>query len=422
MSIWSKSLEAKLPQLIRKGRLRVILPDGRSIEAGPDAVSRVTVRLHSQAWLRRVLVDPALQLGEAYMFGGLTVEEGDMYDFLDLIWKNLDDYSAARWSFGERVMIAGRHMLRRMKQWNDDRKARSNIHHHYDIGNALYRLFLDEDMQYSCAYFPDPAISLDAAQQLKREHITRKLCLEEDQSVLDIGCGWGGLALHIASETGARVEGVTLAEEQLQLARERAASAGLQKQVDFRLEDYRHLNEPYDRVVSVGMLEHVGSPQFRTYFEQVARLMKKAGVALIHTIGRPHGPGDTNPWIAKRIFPGGYIPALSELMPEIERAGLTVTDIEILRLHYAETLKAWRERFMENAKRAEVMYDRNFVRMWEFYLACSEVSFRYGEHVVFQIQLAHNQQAVPLTRDYLYDENTPGAETQANADTVSRSA
>ena len=403
MGIWTASLKAKLPDLIKRGRLRVVLPDGDAFETGPDETPHLTVRVHEPRWMRRILTDPAMQLGEAWMAGGLTVEDGDIYDLLDLIWLNLSQRpTSTSWTLGGRILNGMRLALRRARQLNDARKARRNISRHYDIGNDLYRLFLDTDMQYSCAYFPEPDISLDEAQRLKREHIARKLCLQPGQSVLDIGCGWGGLALHMAQQAGVSVEGITLSEQQIAIARQRAATTGLSGTVDFRLVDYRKLAEPYDRVVSVGMLEHVGLPQFETYFEQVAKLLKQDGVALIHTIGRPHGPGITNPWIARHIFPGGYIPALSELMPAIEKAGLTVLDVEILRLHYAETLKAWRARFLAHADRAREMYDETFVRMWDFYLAASEVSFRYGEHVVFQIQLGHSQTAAPLTRDYLY--------------------
>ena len=411
MGLWTASLKGKLPDLIKRGHIRVILPDGDIAEAGQGDTPQVTVRVHETRWLRRILTDPAMQFGEAYMAGGLTVEDGDIYDLLDLIWLNLAAQpKAAGWTLGGRILNGMRLALRRMRQLNDARKAKRNISRHYDIGNDLYRLFLDSDMQYSCAYFPHPDIGLDEAQRLKRDHIAHKLCLKPGQSVLDIGCGWGGLALHMATHEGVSVDGITLSQEQIAIARQRVQAAGLSNAVDFRLIDYRKLSQPYDRIVSVGMLEHVGLPQFETYFEQVAKLLKRDGVALIHTIGRPHGPGITNPWIARHIFPGGYIPALSELMPAIEKAGLTVLDVEILRLHYAETLKAWRDRFLAHADKAREMYDETFVRMWDFYLAASEVSFRYGEHVVFQIQLGHNQTAVPLTRDYLYADGTVAVE------------
>ena len=403
MGLGSEHLRKELNNLIGTGHLEVIMPDGQRMEFGQIGdTPHVVVCIASRAWLRRIMVDPSFQLGEAYMFQGLTVERGSIFDFLDLIWMNLARQPGKPITFSHWLRNSARTALRRLYQWNDNRKSRSNIAHHYDIGNELYRLFLDGDMQYSCAYFPDPDTPLDKAQKYKRKHIARKLCLEPGQRVLDIGCGWGGLALHMAREDGVKVDGVTLSEEQIATARERAANSPHDSDIDFRLTDYREVSETYDRVVSVGMLEHVGYPQFQTYFDRVAANLKDDGLALIHTIGRPHGPGANNPWIEKRIFPGGYIPALSELLPAIEKAGLTVLDVEILRLHYAETLKAWRERFMANAERAAEMHDETFVRMWEFYLACSEASFRHGEHVVFQIQLGHKQTAAPLTRDYLY--------------------
>ncbi|OJU13880.1 MAG: SAM-dependent methyltransferase, partial [Caulobacterales bacterium 68-7] len=279
-------------------------------------------------------------------------------------------------------------------------RSRRNVAAHYDLSLQLYRLFLDEDLQYSCAYFARPDMTLEEAQVEKKARLARKLLLKPGVTLLDIGCGWGGLGLTLA-EAGAQVVGVTLSTEQLATAQARAVERGLTDRAEFRLQDYRDVPETFDRVVSVGMLEHVGLPQMDEYFQTVARHLADDGVAVIHSIGRAHGPNTTQPWIARYIFPGGYIPALSEVLPAIERAGLWVTDIEILRLHYAETLKAWAERFAARRAEAAALYDERFCRMWEFYLAASEIAFRWGDHMNFQIQLAKRRDIVPLNRDYL---------------------
>lgn len=388
----------RLERAIRKGCIEVRFPDGKTARYGSYRVRPVRIAIASNAWLRRILLDPELQVGEAYMAGGLTIEFGDLYDLLDLFWVNFlaDGLPAAR------LPALFRKSARLIAQFNPQERSARNVAHHYDIGNDLYRLFLDEDMQYSCAYFPDAEVTLEQAQELKKEHIARKLCLRPGDRVLDIGCGWGGLALHLCRSEDVRVEGVTLSCEQYELARKRAADQGLGDQASFRIEDYRSLTDEYDRIVSVGMFEHVGVPHYQEYFRQIAARLSPDGVALVHTIGRAGRPGATNPWIARHIFPGGYIPALSEILPAIEQAGLTVLDIEVLRLHYAETLKAWRARFLARAAEAEALHDARFVRMWEFYLVCSELSFRHGVHNVFQLQLGKRQESVPLTRDYLY--------------------
>jgi cyclopropane-fatty-acyl-phospholipid synthase len=297
-----------------------------------------------------------------------------------------------------------RKAMRRFSQYNPASRSKAHVAHHYDLSSRLYDLFLDKDRQYSCAYFNDPGDTLEEAQIAKKRHIAAKLYLaEQDLSVLDIGCGWGGLALDIARDTGAKVKGVTLSEEQIAVARDRAKKAGLAERCRFDLIDYRLIEGQFDRVVSVGMFEHVGVPYYDAFFAKVRDLMKDDGVALLHTIGRSDGPGATNPWIAKYIFPGGYTPSLSEILPAIEKSGLMVADVEILRLHYAETLKEWRRRF--NANRAEIsrIYDERFCRMWEFYLAGSEMGFRREGLVNFQIQLVKRVETLPITRDYMYD-------------------
>jgi cyclopropane-fatty-acyl-phospholipid synthase len=294
-----------------------------------------------------------------------------------------------------------RYLSRRIRQFNPRPRARRNVAHHYDLDGQLYALFLDADRQYSCAYFETADQSLDDAQLAKKRHLAAKLLVSPERRVLDVGCGWGGLALYLGELCDARVTGITLSEHQLALARVRAAEKGLSDKVEFHLRDYRDVAGKFDRIVSVGMFEHVGVGFYDRFFQKCAALLDDDGVMLLHSIGRSEGPGITNPWIAKYIFPGGYIPALSEVLPAVERAGLLVTDIEILRLHYAETLKAWRERFLAHREQAERLYDQRFTRMWEFYLAASEMAFREQAMMVFQLQVTKRQGIVPMTRDYI---------------------
>ncbi len=296
--------------------------------------------------------------------------------------------------------MLSRRKTRIVRQANNPSKSKRNVSHHYDLPGALYELFLDKDRQYSCAYFEKGSETLDEAQLAKMRHIARKLCLKPGMRVLDIGCGWGGLSLHIAKENGAKVLGITLSDEQERYARARAANTGAD--VSFRLLDYRLLNETFDRIVSVGMFEHVGLPNYLTFFKKVNACLKNDGIALLHTIGRLSGPGFTNPFIAKYIFPGGYVPALSEIVPAIEKSGLLITDVEVLRLHYAETLAAWRRNFERVRDKVAAMMSERFCRMWEYYLSGCEVGFRYHNLAVFQIQLAKQVDAAPLTRAYLY--------------------
>jgi cyclopropane-fatty-acyl-phospholipid synthase len=293
--------------------------------------------------------------------------------------------------------------LRRINQYNPVSRARRNAAHHYDLSDQLYDLFLDQDRQYSCAYFSDRSDSLDTAQLNKKRHIAAKLLIRPGQSVLDIGSGWGGLALYLASECGADVTGLTLSVEQHRVAVRRAAAAGLSDRVRFYLRDYREELGRYDRIVSVGMFEHVGINHYNAFFTRLKSLLAPDGVALLHSIGRMDGPGSTHPWIRKYIFPGGYFPALSEVLPVVEQSRLWVTDVEILRLHYAETLKSWRHRFERNRERLPAIYDERFCRMWEMYLVGSEVAFRRGGCMVFQMQLAKAVDSVPIRRDYMLD-------------------
>jgi len=397
-----------LRQIVKHGALTVVSADGKAREFGDGHGTRVTVRLHDKTVSTELAFNPYLKLGEAYMDGRLTVDPpATIYEFLDLLTANLGTRFA-----GPLFEIYGalRRAKRRIDQRNPIGKAQANVAHHYDLNGGIYDLFLDADKQYSCAYFADPKMTLEEAQLAKKRHIAAKLRIEPGMRVLDIGCGWGGMALTLAEETGAEVVGVTLSTEQHKVACNRAVERGLDAQVDFRLQDYRTLTESFDRIVSVGMFEHVGVGHFREYFDRVRDLLTADGVALIHTIGRLDGPGSTNPWIAKYIFPGGYIPALSEVSSVVERSGILMTDVEVLRLHYAETLREWRRRFMEKRDTAARIYDERFCRMWEFYLAGSETSFRNEGMVVFQFQLAKDIATLPLTRDYMSDD-----ERQLNA-------
>jgi cyclopropane-fatty-acyl-phospholipid synthase len=299
--------------------------------------------------------------------------------------------------------IVGR-WLRLFRQYNPLWKSRQNVAHHYDLSDTLYNLFLDTDRQYSCAYFNDPGDPLEEAQANKKRHLASKLRLERGQKVLDIGSGWGGLALYLAQEADVEVTGITLSVEQLRVAERRAQAMGLSDRVKFELIDYRELiGRRFDRIVSVGMFEHVGVVQYPAFFRKVKELLTDNGIALVHSIGRADGPGFTNPWMRKYIFPGGYSPAISEVVPVVEKTGLWITDIEVLRLHYAETLKNWRARFLAHRDRVKAIYDERFCRMWEFYLAGSEVAFRYQGHINFQMQIAQRVDSVPLTRDYMFD-------------------
>jgi len=328
----------------------------------------------------------------------LVIEDGTLADFLAIA---MSQNGAARLPPMAGLLFLARFVRRRLQQFNRRGRARKNVAHHYDLDGRLYSLFLDADRQYSCGYFEDRDQSLDDAQLAKKRHLAAKLLVRPGHRMLDIGCGWGGLTLYLAEMCGANVRGITLSQEQLGLSWARAEEKGLDRAVEFRLEDYRDVVGRFDRIVSVGMFEHVGLGFYETYFRKCAALLADDGVMVLHSIGRSEGPGITNPFIAKYIFPGGYIPALSEVVRAVERAGLLITDVEILRLHYAETLKAWRERFLAHGEEVERLYDARFARMWEFYLVSSEMAFRHQNMMVMQIQLTKVQGVVPLTRDYI---------------------
>jgi cyclopropane-fatty-acyl-phospholipid synthase len=356
---------------------------------------------------RRMLWNPRLAIGEGYMDGVLTIERGTLYDFLDLLAINQE---IAKPPAILRAVDFLDYLWRRIAQMNDPSRARHNVAHHYDLSGKLYELFLDADRQYSCAYFGRDGDDLERAQQRKKQHIARKLRLEAGQRVLDIGCGWGGLAMSLATSADVEVLGITLSVEQQAVATKRAEAAGLSHKVRFELRDYRNVVGEFDRIVSVGMFEHVGLPNYDRFFAQVRNLLKPDGIAVLHAIGRSDGPGATNAWLRKYIFPGGYSPALSEVLPAVEAAKLFVTDIEILRLHYAKTLAAWRARFSANRAAIAQLYDERFCRMWEFYLTGSEIAFRRQGHMVWQMQMAREVATAPLTRDYIYEHS---AETLA---------
>ncbi len=386
-------LEKIVQTTFRNRPIHFRLPDGREVRGGAGGSPEMVVALGDWASARRILANPELGLGEVYMDGGLTIEGGDIYGFLDLA---ADEVT----SRPRKPMEATWRLKRWIDQANDRLAARRNVAHHYDLSVDFYRLFLDEDLQYSCAYFETPDLTLEEAQLAKKHLLATKLGLSPGDRVLDIGCGWGGLGLTLA-EMGGKVTGVTLSAEQLALAEARARDRGLSHRAEFRLQDFRDIDERFDRIVSVGMFEHVGVPNYQAYFDTIARLLEDNGVAVVHSIGRRGPPSRTQPWIAKHIFPGGYIPSLSEVLPAIERSGLWVTDVEILRLHYAETLRHWRERFQAHRSEIVSLYDERLFRMFEFYLASSEIGFRRMGHMIFQLQLTRRQDAAPLTRDYL---------------------
>jgi cyclopropane-fatty-acyl-phospholipid synthase len=386
--------------VIQSGRLTIIDARGRRHVAGGPGGPTATIRLHDKALHYRLAINPTLHVGEAYMDGTLTIEQGSLHDFLTICAVNVD--RAFEQPLMRALTVAAR-ILRHLHQRNPARLARAHVAHHYDLSAHLYDLFLDSDRQYSCGYFTHRHHDLEQAQLDKKRHLAAKLRLAPGQRVLDIGSGWGGLALYLARTCGCEVLGITLSEEQLKASRLRAERAGLADRVRFELRDYREQTGRFDRIVSVGMFEHVGLQHYPEFFAKIRELLSEDGIALLHSIGRMDGPGATNEWIRKYIFPGGYAPAISEVLPVVERLKLWVTDIEVLRLHYAETLRCWYERFEANRAEIARLYDERFCRMWEFYLVGSEMAFRSMGHMVFQMQIAKRQDAVPLTRDYVTD-------------------
>lgn len=399
-----------LRRLITRGSLILIDGHGRQHRFGDGTGPSVTLRLHSKKLDWQLALNPYLRLGEAYMDGLLTIDPPyRIYDALDIVLGNV----GIEWVHPLAKMVGRiRRAKRRIDQFNPVSRARTNVAHHYDLDRGLYDLFLDSDKQYSCGYFRSAETDLETAQLDKKAHIAAKLHLKPGMHVLDIGCGWGGMALYLAREWNVHVTGVTLSEEQFEIARQRVKDAGLQGLVDIHLMDYRHLKGTFDRIVSVGMYEHVGVHHYDEFASKIRSLLAADGVALLHTIGRLDEPGATNPWIAKYIFPGGYIPALSEVAPTLERHGLLLNDLEVLRLHYAQTLRHWRQRFLARWEEAVTLYDERFARMWEFYLAGSETSFRHEGMVVFQFQLTREINTLPITRDYMADSDLSEMESE----------
>ncbi|MFZ1428926.1 MAG: cyclopropane-fatty-acyl-phospholipid synthase family protein [Geminicoccaceae bacterium] len=393
-------LAYRLERLLRFGTLTVIDAGGTYRIFGDGMEPAVTIRLADRHLPLALLVDAELALPEAYMDGRLTIERGSLYMLLDLMVHNLR-HRGPEAGFGLRAHL--RSLVRSMRRRNPIGRAQANVAHHYDLSDELYRLFLDTERGYSCAFFETGREDLETAQRAKERRIAAKLLLRPGMRVLDIGSGWGALTRHLCELAGRQIDltGITLSREQHAYAVRRAEEVGLAERLDYQLVDYRQVKGRFDRIVSVGMFEHVGVPHYDEYFQHLRELLTDDGIALVHSIGRAHGPYDTMPFIRKYIFPGGYIPALSEVLPAIERARLWVTDLEVLRLHYARTLRCWRERLAAHQAAVEALYDARFYRMWEFYLVASELFFSHEDGMVFQIQLSADRNAVPLTRDYL---------------------
>lgn len=396
--MWTSLLHRMLDHIVKVGTLHLTLPDGTRHSYGRGA-PELTLRLKDADLPRRFILNPTLAAGEAYMDGTMEIGGDDLRGFFAFFVPNVN---AAGAPWFQQPLGWTRHALRRLRQFAPVGKAQANVAHHYDLSRALYDLFLDADRQYSCAYWAEGVTTLEAAQAAKKHHIARKLMIRPGMEVLDIGCGWGGMGLTLARDYGARVVGVTLSKEQHAVAVARVREAGLEGQVDFRLMDYREVTGTFDRIVSVGMFEHVGVPHYNEYFGFVRDHLAEDGLALIHTIGHVGPANESDPWITKYIFPGGYTPALSEMQKAVDGAVLVTTDVEVLRLHYARTLTAWYEQFMAHEAEARTLYDERFVRMWRYYLLSMEASFTVGRMLVYQLQIGKRLDAAPATRDYLY--------------------
>lgn len=400
-------LDPILRNLVRHGSLKVIDWKGSSETYGDGQGVPVVIRIHDRVTAWKLLFDPQSETGEAYMDGRLRIEQGSLRDFLELLFRSMGLQPLSYPLSG--ITEQFRSMMRRFHQFNPVARSRRNVAHHYDLSATLYDLFLDGDRQYSCGYFITGQESLEVCQSQKKRHLAAKLLLRPGDRVLDIGSGWGGLGQTLARDFRVDVTGITLSGQQYEFSNRRSRNAGLADTLRFKMCDYRRETGSYERIVSVGMFEHVGVNHYDEFFRKISELLTCDGVALIHSIGRPEGPGHSNPWITRHIFPGGYSPALSEVLPAIERAGLIVTDIEILRMHYAETLRLWHERFEAHRDEIKALYDERFCRMWEFYLLSCEQCFRHQGQMVFQIQLAKQPGSVPMTRDYItrFEEQHP---------------
>ncbi|WP_170331464.1 SAM-dependent methyltransferase [Ruegeria arenilitoris] len=402
--MWQAIFDRILSDFITRGTLRIRYPDGSEREYGDGTSPAAQISLHEAALLPRMVKNPEMAFGEGYMDGSLSIDEGGLENAMRIAIRSA---AANPLPIVQRIQMRAEYLMRPLIQRNSVPLSKRNVAHHYDLSDDFYRLMLDPDMQYSCAYFQTPDMTLEEAQKAKKDHIARKLCLEPGMRVLDIGCGWGGLALTLAQKHGVQVTGLTLSENQHRTANQRIQAAGLQKQIQIRLMDYREVEDQFDRIVSVGMLEHVGAPQFQTYFDRISDLLHPEGVALIHSIGRNGPATNQSPWLSKYIFPGGYVPSLTELVGPVSRTGMWFLDIESLRLHYAKTLRCWRDRFEHNLDQVRAMYDDRFIRMWRFYLTACILVFEERDQTVFQLQLGHKRDVVPLTRDYLYQSPQP---------------
>ena len=396
-----QSILTRIGSKFRQGSLEFRAADGRTWTLGHSAPTAL-IRLHDPSALPGIVLNPKLRFPEAYMEGAWDPLDGDLLRVLEVALCMVNSMQSSRL---EKLAGDG---LARLGELNNPLKSRSNVHVHYDLDYDLYSRFLDRDMHYSCAYFPNPDMGLEAAQQAKCAHIAAKLDLKPGARVLDIGCGWGSMAMYLAEHYDARVTGITLSTEQLKVAQRRACERRLDKQVEFRLQDYRDTSGEFDAIVSIGMFEHVGRPQYHAFFEQVKRLLTPEGTALLHSIGRTTPPGGGNPWIRKYIFPGGYIPAASEITASIEQTGLILADLEVWRLHYARTLAEWNRRFQADRAHFAAKMGERFCRMWEFYLQISEANFHWGDLVVYHAQLERSLERLPLTRDYLYGKHRHG--------------
>ena len=397
--MWIKILSYLIEPLITIGHLEIEFPGGEVRTFGDASHKKVKVTINDVKTLRSLVLNPDLALGEAYMDKSILIEDDNLYGLLSLFAKNITNQPDSRMS---RFLAFKSKLMFWFQKSNLPTRSKKNVEHHYDLSPALYKFFLDEDQQYSCAFFQKEDDTLEQAQVNKKQHIAKKLLLEPGMTVLDIGCGWGGLSLTLAKDYDVNVLGITLSEEQKLIAEERAIREGMQDKVKFKILDYRADFGTFDRIVSVGMFEHVGTSNYMDYFEAIRKKLNKNGIALIHTIGRVSPPGNNSPWLEKYIFPGGYTPAMSEMVASVERNYLYITDIEVWRLHYAKTLHHWHSRFTENEEKIRKIYDERFCRMWRYYLIACEISFRYYQQVVFQVQISKEQDAVPLTRTYLY--------------------
>ena len=383
-----------------KGRLEIIDYRGNFYSFGEGKIS-TKIRLKNKSIEKKLLRNPSLHLGEGYMDGSILIEDGNLDNFLKIITSSYEDFLSNNFFFRIYENIYG--FFKSFHQINKIIQSKKNVAHHYDLNENLYRLFLDKDMQYSCAYFHNQNINLDQAQHDKKKHIISKLQITNDMSVLDIGCGWGGMAIQIAKDTGAKVKGITLSKNQLNTALRRAQEEGLNEKVHFSLQDYRNEEGIYDRIVSIGMFEHVGINYFPSFFSKTYELLNDTGIFLLHTIGQRSKPSATSPWIRKYIFPGGYIPSLSEIMQVTEKYNINVADVEVFMMHYAYTLNCWHKNLIKNKEEILKMFDQRFFRMWEFYLLISKYSFENMGNIVFQIQIAKNINNIPLTRNYIYN-------------------